>query len=113
MSKFTNPIRSSLAADPDFSDLVVEFVNTIPTKLAMIEKSLAESDTTSLRRTFHQLQGACGGYGFPMLSEAAGLIEDRIGTCDSISLLEAKICEFMEMLKCVTADPDPDASNLS
>jgi hypothetical protein len=48
-----------------------------------------------------------------MLSEAAGLIEDRIGTYDSISLLEAKICEFMEMLKCVTADPDPDASNLS
>ncbi|MCE3015890.1 MAG: Hpt domain-containing protein [Pirellula sp.] len=110
MKKFTNPIHSSLAADPDFSDLVVEFVNEIPNKLALIQKSMDQSDTTTLRRTFHQLRGACGGYGFPMLSEAAGLIEDRISSSDPIPELEIRICEFIEMLKCATAEPDPNAS---
>ena len=111
MKKFTTPIRSSLASDPDFSDLVVEFVNEIPSKLALIQKSVEESDTTTLRRTFHQLRGACGGYGFPMLSEAAGAIEDRISSSASISELEIRICEFIEMLKSATAEPDPNASS--
>jgi HPt (histidine-containing phosphotransfer) domain-containing protein len=108
MKKIANPIRSSLAADPDFSDLVVEFVNEIPTKLAAIQRSVAECDTVTLRRTFHQLRGACGGYGFPMLSEAAGVIEDRISSNDSISQLELRIGEFIEMLKNATAEPDPN-----
>jgi HPt (histidine-containing phosphotransfer) domain-containing protein len=113
VDKFTSPIRSSLAADPDFSDLVVEFVNELPLKLAMIQKSVAESDPATLRRTFHQLRGACGGYGFPILSEAAGLIEDRISSSDSISLLESRIGEFIEMLKSATAEPDPDTPQSS
>lgn len=113
MNKSTNPIRSSLAADPDFSDLVVEFVSELPIKVTSIQKSIAENDTTSLRRTFHQLRGACGGYGFPMLSEAAGMIEDRVNANESISQLESRIIDFIEMLKRTTAEPDPDLSGES
>lgn len=106
----SKPIRSSLAADPDFSDLVREFVGEIPSKLAMIQQSLAVGDMVLLRRTFHQLRGACGGYGFPMLSETAGLIEDRIKKVESISNQDPQINEFFEMLGRVTADPEPIAT---
>jgi len=45
-----------------------------------------------------------------MLSEAAGLIEDRNSSSDPIPELEIRICEFIEMLKCATAEPAPNAS---
>lgn len=111
MNKSTSPIRSSLAADPDFSDLVLEFVSELPIKVTAIQKSVAENDATSLKRTFHQLRGACGGYGFPMLSEAAGMIEDRVNSNESIAQLESRISDFIEMLGRTTAEPAPDMDN--
>jgi HPt (histidine-containing phosphotransfer) domain-containing protein len=108
LSHLTNPIHSSLAADPDFSDLLLEFVNELPVKLAKIHQLVEDEDMASLRRIFHQLRGACGGYGFPKLSEAAGLIEERISTGEPITILISPISGFMEMLKRVTADPNPD-----
>jgi hypothetical protein len=48
-----------------------------------------------------------------MLSEAAGMIEDRVNSNESISLLESRISDFIEMLKRTTAEPDPDLSGES
>ncbi len=111
MANFLNVIHSNLAEDPDFSDLVQAFVGEIPEKIARIQRFVEERDMASLRRTVHQLRGACGGYGFPSLSEAAGLLEERITKADFVEIQDHHLNGFLEMLARVTAEVDPNSAS--
>ncbi len=72
------PLRSQLANDPDMQELIGLFIEELPERLRAIESALAERRANDLRRVAHQLRGACGGYGFPVLSLAAGKVEDAV-----------------------------------
>jgi len=59
-------------------ELIGLFIEELPERLRAIESALAERRANDLRRVAHQLRGACGGYGFPVLSLAAGKVEDAV-----------------------------------
>ena len=72
------PIFSELVKqDPDFADLVVEFVDGLSERLAEMQQTLDEGDYEALRRMAHQLKGSAGGYGYPGLTDLASVLEDR------------------------------------
>ena len=72
----TSPeLVSELAGDPDFRELVGEFVAALGNRCAAIEKSLADGDLARTAVLAHQLKGAAGAYGFPSITEQAGRLE--------------------------------------
>ncbi|MEM1072046.1 MAG: Hpt domain-containing protein [Planctomycetota bacterium] len=69
------PIRSSFSDDPDMLELVQEFVENLPGRVAQLKTAYDSNDRVSLTRLSHQLKGASGGYGFDGVGAAAGRVE--------------------------------------
>ena len=104
MTTNSEPIYSSLALDPGYIDLVVEFVSEFPIKAETIRRCIADENLALLQRTMHQMRGACGGYGFPTLSESAGKVEERLKAGQTLESVEANISEFINLLARATAE---------
>ncbi len=100
------PIHSTLASDPDFSDLVVEFVAGMPSRIREIKSYREKMDKLQLQRAIHQLRGACGGYGFSQLTEIATSIEESMKSGARMESIEPRLDEFLEMLSRITAVPE-------
>jgi HPt (histidine-containing phosphotransfer) domain-containing protein len=71
-------VRSTLSDDPEIRDLIGRFVTKMPGYADSLEA--AASDHDELRSLAHQLKGAAGGYGFTIVTEAAGALEAELRT---------------------------------
>jgi HPt (histidine-containing phosphotransfer) domain-containing protein len=70
------PLHSALAGDPDLADVLPQFVRSLGARASSLRA--AAGDLVTLRRLAHQLKGAAGGYGFPLISEAAERLERAV-----------------------------------
>ncbi len=100
------PIHSSLISDPDYWELVSEFVSNVPDRVHMIRKSIEERDTKQLCTLIHQLKGACGSYGFHEVTPLAASLEGEIRKGTDIALLVDSIEAFIQMCLRMSASPD-------
>ena len=69
------PLRSEFSDDPDFMELIEFFVEAMAERIDTFQILLQEQNLEQLRTFAHQLKGAGGGYGFPMLTEVAAEME--------------------------------------
>jgi len=104
MATNSEPIYSSLASDPDYIDLVKDFVSEFPLKAETIRQCVSEKNLVLLQRTLHQMRGACGGYGFSTLTESAGIVEERLKAGQTLESVESSISEFLNLLARATAE---------
>jgi len=72
----SGPIGSELVRDdPSFGDIVLQFVDGLKDRLNSMENALRAADFEKLRVAAHQLKGSGGGYGYPVLTENAAVLE--------------------------------------
>ncbi len=102
----TMKITSQLAGNEDFAPLLQQFISEIPERISHIDLALAAHDVALLKRILHQLKGACGGYGFPSLTEEAFALEKVINNETSLKDFESEIVRFIASLRLMTADPE-------
>ncbi len=78
------PLRSDLAADEEFAELIELFTGDLDKKISDMHEMLDVDRLDDLTRLAHQLKGAAGGYGYPAISEAARIVEQQTkqGTVD-------------------------------
>jgi histidine phosphotransfer protein HptB len=84
------PIYSIYHDEPDFRELLEEFVQAVEPRSELLRTLFASGEIEPLKVQAHQLKGAGGGFGFEGLSELAGELEvackrpdpqvDEIGT---------------------------------
>lgn len=72
------PIHSQFAGDSEMSDLLDLFVAELGPRSEQFAALLAARRLDELRVLAHQLKGAAGGYGYPILSVAAGVLEKHL-----------------------------------
>lgn len=99
------PIRSKLVDDPDYSELVSEFVSNIPERVLSIRKSLEQSDSKLLSTLIHQLKGACGSYGFHEITPLATSLERQLRSGASMLSLVDALEVLIDSCLRMTADP--------
>lgn len=90
------PIYSAFREDPDFQELLVDFVQSARERTVTLSEAYEQRSVESLRTQAHQLKGAGGGYGFDDLSRIAADLEqacksehpqiDEIGRCLDVLL---------------------------
>ncbi len=78
MTAASSPLYSTLATDPDLSEIVELFVNEMSHRTANLRARLEAADWEGLRQAAHQLKGAAGSYGFEPITPAAARVEDAI-----------------------------------
>ena len=74
-ARSSGPIRSEFADDRDMIELVRSFVDEMDARIKAIEGAATEGDAERMATVAHQLKGAAGGYGFPIVSEVAWGLE--------------------------------------
>ena len=68
-------VSSLLDEEPEAIDLIKRFVGRLADTLKDIEESMGENDWDKLSDILHQLKGAGGNYGYPILSSLVGKME--------------------------------------
>ena len=71
-------LLSEFHSDPEMSDLVGIFIDSLSERLLQIESAVEHHDFDALERMTHQIAGAAGGYGFPSITVAARKVENMI-----------------------------------
>jgi len=98
-------IRSALVQDPDYAELVAEFVSNVPDRVLAIRQSIDSNDSKQLCTLVHQLKGACGSYGFHEITPVAASLESKIRSGTEIGTLLDSIEAFIATCLRMTAEP--------
>jgi PAS domain S-box-containing protein len=69
---------SELADDPDLAELAIGFADLLPSRVEAIVAQIEADDAASAARLTHQLKGAAGSYGYPLISEIARQLEQAL-----------------------------------
>ncbi len=92
-------IHSTLAVDPDYHEIILEFVDSIPAKIHSISDLKVRCAWDELRRVAHQLKGSGGGYGYPAISKLGGELEDAIKSERPASELNELADQLVSLLR--------------
>lgn len=104
----SQPIISNFANDQDILDLVEQFVDDLPRRIAAIQQSLAQQDLDTLQRLTHQLKGSAGGYGFPDITKQAASVESSIKMQTEIDNVAREVFALADLCNRARATPDND-----
>ena len=94
--------------DPDFREIVEEFIQRLQDQLAAMQQAADAQDLRELARLAHWLKGAGGTAGFPVFTQPAKHLESlvRDQQCDEI---EATVAELLQLAERVTVAPAESA----
>ena len=77
-SQIMAPIFSDFLDEPGMPKIINMFLDEIPKSIAALEILFSEDKKDEFCKMIHQLKGAGGGYGFPMITRMALGIEKKI-----------------------------------
>ena len=77
------PIVSDFAADPDYREVIEQFVRGMPEKIADPEYAHETGNRQELRTLAHRLKGSGGSYGFKVFTSVAADLEIACKADDS------------------------------
>lgn len=95
------PLRSEFATDPDMTEIVEMYVSEMPERVERLQTLWQQQQMDELKRLAHQLKGASGGYGFPVVGQAAGNLErtiNQLAEGSGIVSLQQLKAEFEQLL---------------
>jgi CheY-like chemotaxis protein/HPt (histidine-containing phosphotransfer) domain-containing protein len=90
---------SGFKDDPDLMEVLGKFVGTLPERVQKLSELLARNDLAELGRLVHQMKGASGGYGFPVLSKIAAKAEQKIKAKEPLEAVAADVNELIGMIR--------------
>jgi len=104
------PILSEFANEPDMAELVNSFVSELPEKVQAVRAAYESRDLATLAMLAHRLKGAAGGYGFPMVTDAAAALESSVKAGPDPAALREQVEALIDLCARARACPvDGDA----
>ena len=94
--------------DPEFRDIVQEFIERLQPRLDAMRQASASQDLAELARLAHWLKGAGGTAGFPAFTQPAKRLECFVHDqqCDEI---EATVAELLQLSQQIAVSPAESA----
>jgi HPt (histidine-containing phosphotransfer) domain-containing protein len=74
----SGPGAARFPDDPEMAALAELFLDELLGRIESMRRNLGVGDLGRIQFVAHQLRGAAGGYGFPEVGAAAGLLEDLL-----------------------------------
>lgn len=94
----TSPVRSTMADDEDFKELLEMFVDGLNEKRDLLSSAFNQQDFEALRKVSHQLKGSGGGYGFAGLSERAAHLEEACKHSMGADVIAERLESFLSYM---------------
>jgi HPt (histidine-containing phosphotransfer) domain-containing protein len=99
------PLFSRMSHDAEMLELIEAFVDDLKAHAESLCHAIDSDRIDEIANLSHQLQGACGGYGFDTLGESAGRLSQLARVSESVSQIEREARELVEL--CQRADVTP------
>lgn len=80
------PLVSTVCVDAGMEDIVPGYLEKRRAEIAKYRQALASGDFEAIRMLGHKLKGTGGGYGFPLLTEIGGKLEEQAMAKDAEGL---------------------------
>jgi CheY-like chemotaxis protein/nitrogen-specific signal transduction histidine kinase/HPt (histidine-containing phosphotransfer) domain-containing protein len=93
------PMRSSVANDPDLAQFLPAFVADLPSQVSKVLDLQRGEDAEALAGLLHQLKGTGGLYGFESLTDAAKKAELRLKEIGSVEAAADEVHALIEMIR--------------
>ncbi len=94
-------LRSTLAGEPKYHELIQEYVEGLPAQVERLEAAMRERDIEALRRELHDIRGTAGGLGFRPLTDIAADLGNRAKSACEMVEIESKVRGLIEAIQCV------------
>ena len=102
----TGPLVSRFTDDPFLADLVHEFVEVLPQRVADLARALDEDDLEQTAVLVHQLKGSAGTHGFDVISTAARQLESDLKSSATPADLREALDTIRGLAARATSAPD-------
>ena len=96
-SPSTAILVSELAEDPDIAPLIDGFLSRLSPKVTDMAEHLSANRLDELAKLAHQLKGSGGGYGFPLISEAAQRVEEHAQSDPDLEQIQRAVTELTNL----------------
>jgi len=94
------PLLSEFVDDAEMMELVEMYVSELSDRVASLQRMWEEDSFADLRGLAHQLKGASGGYGFPIITEAAATLEQQLKQgCEDKGTLQDSFDQLIVLCK--------------
>jgi signal transduction histidine kinase/DNA-binding response OmpR family regulator len=104
-------VRSSYASDEDMREVLVEFIGRLPSQVARLETLSRQDSFEEVRRLVHQIKGAGGGFGFPIMTKLAAQAEASLKTSESVEVVRKEVDDLIDLIRRVEGyDPKKEQS---
>lgn len=84
MSATDQSIESTLANDPEMLEIIELFVDQMPARMAALSEAWSARDHDKLAMCAHRLKGACAGYGYATVGDAAAALEAALNGVEDL-----------------------------
>lgn len=74
----TEPLYSLFHDDLEMSEILEDFLRDVLARMKELDTACAQGDLQRLARINHKIKGVAGGYGYPMITEAAEQLEHHL-----------------------------------
>ncbi len=101
-------VSTLLHEEPSLRHLVETYVAELPDYLQRLQSSFQGKDWTTLRKELHDLKGAGGGYGYPMLTSLAGEAERQLAD-GNLPAVETSLLAIKRSIDCIRRGLDSPA----
>jgi signal transduction histidine kinase/DNA-binding response OmpR family regulator len=98
-------MTSELSDDPDLAELLPGFVRMLPKKVDRLFELLSAGELHELCQLAHQLKGAAGGYGFPLVTQGAAQLESELHESAPLDQITATVAELAFLIRRVEGYP--------
>lgn len=102
------PIVSDLIEQyPDFLDLIMYFIESLPSLIGEVQRLQREGDWDILKDKVHDLKGIGGNYGYMQITDICNQIEQSIrlnkfkrvsSLISELTGISARICDGLDMV---------------
>ena len=92
--------------DPDFREIVEEFIQRLQDQLAAMQQAVDAQDLQELARLAHWLKGAGGTAGFPAFTKPAKHLESLVKD-QRYNEIEAAVAELVHLAQRIAISPEP------
>jgi CheY-like chemotaxis protein/HPt (histidine-containing phosphotransfer) domain-containing protein len=105
-------VYSHLAADPDFSELVDLFVQSLPDRINTLDAQATSRNWSQLAETAHQIKGAVGCYGFDEITPCAARLESAAREAQPEEQIFSTLNELRSLCRRVRSGKPPANGSL-
>ena len=92
-------IVSEYADDPYMQEIIGNFVVNLHKYCDDLNEAVGSQDRESLRRLGHNIAGSAGGYGFPMISKAAKVVENLVKSESELTLIATEVDSLVALCR--------------